>query len=634
MQHKHRSLIVNTSYNSSTVLHPVPVSAVKLTDRFWKSRLHIIHHSAIKQQYQKLVETGRIDNFSRVNDASEKPFTEPVFNDSDVYKWLEAAAWALASESDDELLLLVNKVIDLVIKAQHPDGYLNTYYALESKRERWTNIRDMHELYCAGHFFQAAVALKRCIGESRLLESAVRFADYLVSKFMSSENDPIEPPGHPEVEMALVELTRETGDRRYLRLAQSFLNARGKGRIGGSEYHLDHRPFLDLERLTGHAVRALYLCAGAADIAIETGDEQIIQTLKRLWKHMTTHLMYITGGVGSCHQGEAIGADFELPNAQAYAETCAAIATVMWAWRMLHLAAECQFADYIEHIMYNAVLPGVSIDGASYFYINPLTDDGTHRRKPWFHCACCPPNIARTIAKFPGLIYSVAEDAIWIHQYTANEATLMLPNGNSVSIHQRTRYPWDGNVIVEVLDNRLFSLNLRIPLWCGKNVEININGDLYPGIIHPGSYVSITRSWSIGDSVCIQFPMPLRIMKAHPHIRENTGKASLMRGPLLYCFEAIDNPHINLPDAALDPYQKASSIFQPDLLNGVQILEVPALEIPPGEAWNKALYREKQSITPPETKQTSLIAIPYFAWGNREPGQMMIWLSDTIESAS
>jgi len=632
MHHQHLSSIVDTTKSQFTKLKPVPSSAVKLTDRFWAPRLQTNRLISLRMQYRKLADTGRLDNFRRASGKRCTSYTEPVFNDSDVYKWLEATAWTLATESDHELWLLVDKTINEVLHAQRADGYLNTYYTLDRQHQRWTNIRDMHELYCAGHLIQAAVALHRCIGDTRLLESAIRFADYLVSQFSLSKQRELVPPGHPEIEMALVELSRETDDKRYLQLAQRFLDSRGKGLIGGREYHLDHQPFRDLQRLTGHAVRALYLCSGATDIALETGEQTLKHTLQQLWQHMTTHLMYITGGVGARHNGEAIGSDYELPNAQAYAETCASIAMLMWSWRLLQMDANCQYADYMEHLLYNAILSGVSLDGKSYFYVNPLMNDGIHRRESWFDCACCPPNIARTLAMMPGYIYSVSQDTVWVHQYATNESTLTLPGGDEVSILQRTRYPWNGNVIIEILDNCTLSLNLRIPGWCEKDVKINVNGDTYTQPVTPGTYVRISRSWSVGDSVCLQFDMPIRRMRAHPYVRENTGQVALMRGPLLFCVEAVDNPDVNLFDIVLQTEQTLTSSFRPDILNGVQIIESPVVVESPDDEWHQSLYREKQETHTQKKTTLTMTAIPYFAWGNRAAGQMLVWLHENHDA--
>jgi DUF1680 family protein len=621
--------IILSVKSNKVELKSVPVTNVKFTDRFWAPRLQVNNTITLHQQYTKLWETGRIDNFLRVIGKSDKPFTPPVFNDSDVYKWLEAASWGLAYASDQNLREKIDTVVDIVVQSQGTDGYINTYYALERESLRWENIRDMHELYCAGHLFQAAVAHHRCLGDSRLLECAMRFANYLCTHFLNADSQKTIPPGHPEIEMALVELWRETHNKKYLDLAQAFLDSRGHGLIGGREYHQDHIPFRNIHRLTGHAVRALYLSAGAADIAMEKDDLELKQVLQHLWQHLVSHQIYITGGIGSRHSGESIGRDYELPNGQAYAETCAAIAAVMWAWRMLQMEGECQYADYIEHIMYNAVLPGVSLDGTSYFYVNPLADDGTHRRQDWFQCACCPPNLSRILAMMPGMIYSVSDDTVWVHQYAANESTLTLPDGKIISILQRTRYPWDGNVIVEILNDCDISLCLRMPKWCDRPVEININGNEYTEISNPGTYIKISRKWAIGDSVCIQFPMPVKYMQAHPYIRENNGQTALMRGPILYCVEAVDHPNINLLDLMIDLENAATSSFQPHNLNGIQVLEVPAILSTPGPYWDGILYTERPSILSSPKQSIVMEAVPYFAWGNRSAGQMLVWLRES-----
>lgn len=621
-----RSYPTDTTASKNAVYKPVPITAIQLTDRFWAPRLEINRTVSLRQQYQKLVDTGRLDNFLRVAGRCEKSFTGHVFNDTDVYKWLEAVAWSLASAPDPELEDLADDVIDIVVAAQDENGYLNTYFSFDRKEERWSNIRDLHELYSAGHMFQAAIALHRCTGDTRLLKSAQRFADYLVKTFGSVAEEAVLPPGHPEVEMALVELYRETGHHPYLDLAVRFVDSRGKGRIGGREYHLDHQPFRELTRLTGHAVRALYLAAGGADMALEMDDDAMHTALKRLWNHLVNRQMYITGGVGAHHQGESIGADYELPNARAYAETCASIAAVMWAWRMLLKERSSQYADDLEHILYNGVLPGVSLDGSAYFYTNPLSDDGTHQREAWFGCACCPPNLARMLAMMPGFIYTATENAIWVHQYVANEAKIPLADNQDISILQRTRYPWDGNVIIEILNTCSLDLYLRIPSWCNDEVEININGELYRDNIIPGHYVRISRKWVLGDSVCIQFPMRVRTVEAHPYVRENTGQVALMRGPILYCVETADHPDVNLLDLVLHKNQSFTSVFDPKLLGGVQVIKANAMKKSPGIAWREKLYLEQQSAWIEQNEDVALVAVPYFAWGNRIAGQMLVWL--------
>ncbi len=399
-------VVVDTSRSPEARLRPVPLNAIRLTDEFWRPRRELNRNTTLKAQYLHLEKTGRLDNFRRVAGDFDGDFQGIFFNDSDVYKWLEGASWALATDQDAELAEMVASVVSLIERAQEADGYLNTYFALERGNQRWTNLRDMHELYCAGHLFQAAVAHSRVTGSERLLAVAQRFADLICATFGSRQGQIEGAPGHPEIEMGLVELARATGESRYLDQAAYFLGARGRGLIGGRAYHQDHVPFREADRLTGHAVRALYLSAGAADIVAELGDSELRRALNRLWDRMVSRQMYVTGAVGARHEGEAIGADFELPNARAYAETCAGIANVMWAWRMLQITGEAAYTDVMERALYNAALPGISLDGTTYFYVNPLAQDGAaegsgvHQREPWFVCLLSS-NIARTIAQMP-----------------------------------------------------------------------------------------------------------------------------------------------------------------------------------------------------------------------------------------
>jgi hypothetical protein len=629
-------VIVDTTHSPSAQLRPVPINAVTLTDEFWKPRRSLTRELTLKAQFAHLEDTGRLDNFRRAAGDLQCEFRGIYFNDSDVYKWLEGACWALADTHDSELADMVQGVAELIERAQAPDGYLNTYFTFDRSDQRWTNLRDMHELYCAGHFFQAAVAHSRVTGEGRLLAVAQRFADLICETFGVADGQMEGAPGHPEIEMGLAELSRATGVTRYLDQAAYFLNARGRGIIGGGAYHQDHVPFRDADRLTGHAVRALYLAAGATDIVAETGDQVLNAALSRLWNHMVSRQMYITGGLGSRHQGEAIGADYELPNAQAYAETCAGIADAMWAWRMLQVRGDATYADVMERALYNAALPGISLDGTAYFYVNPLAQDGVpepgssiHQRQPWFGCACCPPNIARTLAQMPGYLYSVSEGLVWVHTYAANEAILTLPEGLTVNLIQRTRYPWSGQVVLELLTPGEYGLNLRIPDWCGDadagdapSLSIN-NGPCRP-TVKSGEYVTVRRTWSVGDTVCIQMPMPIRRVRSHPAALENAGRVALMRGPLLYCLEAVDNPDVDLRDVSLPRDGQLSSSFRKDLLGGVQIITGEASEVVHDSAWSSALYK----ATPSEAQRRpfSITAVPYYAWANRGAGAMQIWL--------
>ncbi|HJQ29854.1 MAG TPA: beta-L-arabinofuranosidase domain-containing protein, partial [Rubrobacter sp.] len=409
-------VVVDTSRSSYARLRPLPLTDVQLSDHFWEPRRRVNREKTLPSQFEHIEETGRLDNFRRASGKIEAPFRGLYFNDSDVYKWLEAASWSLARDPDSELARMVDAAITEVEDAQQPDGYLNTYFTFERASERWTDF-DLHEMYCAGHLFQAAVAHFYATGSERLLRVAVRFADHICDVFGPEEQGKrLAVDGHEEIEMALVELFRATGNRRYLEQAKFFIDARGRGTLGDPygrfdpSYSQDHKPLREQDEVVGHAVRALYLYSGAADVYAEIGDAALLAALERLWHNMTTRRMYVTGGLGSRYEGEAFGGDYELPNERAYTETCAAIGSAMWNWRMLMLGGDARYADLIEHTLYNAVLPGISLDGGHYFYQNPLAADGTHRRRPWFGCACCPPNVARLLASLPGYFYGASRD--------------------------------------------------------------------------------------------------------------------------------------------------------------------------------------------------------------------------------
>jgi uncharacterized protein len=440
-----RAHVVDTSGSPHAHLRTLPLEAVSLADDFWEPRRRINREVTLPSQYRHLEETGRLDNFRRASGKIGGEYQGIYFNDSDVYKWLEAASWTLATDPDPDLERMVDDAITEIADAQRPDGYLNTYFTFEKAAERWTDF-DLHEMYCAGHLFQAAVANFRATGSERLLDVATRFADHICDTFGPEEEKRQAVDGHEEVEMALVELFRVTGEKRYLEGARYFIDARGHGLLGrpygqhDPSYSQDHEPLRNQSEVVGHAVRAMYLYSGAADVYAETGELELMEALRRLWMNMTTRRMYVSGGLGSRYEGEAFGKDFELPNERAYAETCAAIGSVMWNWRMLGIEGDARFADLIEHALYNAVMPGISLDGQHYFYQNPLADDGTHRRQPWFGCACCPPNVARLLASLPGYFYSTSEGAVWVHLYAEGAATVELDENRTINLRQRTRY--------------------------------------------------------------------------------------------------------------------------------------------------------------------------------------------------
>lgn len=640
--------VVDTIRSPHCRLRPVSLTSVRLEDPFWAPRLRTNREVTLPGQYEQCEQTGRIDNFRRAAGKKQIPFQGIYFNDSDVYKWVEAASYALAAHPDPRLEAMLKTVVTEIAGAPDTDGYLNTYFTFERKPERWANLRDLHELYCAGHLCQAAVAHHRATGEPTLLTVAMRFADHISATF--GPHGRPGAPGHEEIELALVELYRETGDERYLRQAQFFIDQRGQKPpvIGGSAYHQDHLPFRELEQVVGHAVRMVYLASGAADVYAETGEPALREALERLWHNMVERRSYVTGGIGARYEGEAFGADYELPNERAYAETCAAIGSVMWNWRMLALNGEARFADTLETALYNGVLSGLSLDGQSYFYQNPLADQGAHRRQPWFGCACCPPNIARLLASLPGYFYSTSQEGVWAHLYAAGVARLPLDAGPgadqspqpapAVTLTQRTGYPWDGEVeiAVETDAREPFSLFLRIPGWC-EGARAAVNGELSGGELQPGSYFEVRRYWRSGDTVTLSLPMPVRRVGCHPYAANNAGRVALARGPLVYCLEGVDHPGLDLRDMLLPADGELRASFEPELLGGVVVVQGDAVVAPP-RSWDPCLYRTvtARAGQPPE-KQTAadhgregepvaLQAVPYYAWANREAGPMRVWV--------
>lgn len=641
------AVVVDTSASPNAAHRPVPIGNVRLDDAFLVPRIRINREVTIPSQYTHLEETNRLRNFRRVAGDFDGPFDGIYFNDSDVYKWLEAASSAIAAKPDDpadDLHAMVDTVVALIEGAQDESGYVNTYFSVDRVDERWSNLRDRHELYCAGHLIQAAVAHHRATGSDRLLNVATRFADLICDTFgPASEGKREETDGHEEIELALIELYRTTDQGRYLEQARFFLDVRGHGTIGGSPYHQDATPLREQTEMVGHAVRAVYLNAGAADLLAERDDPGLRTALDRMFANMITRRSYVSGGIGSRWEGEAFGKDFELPNERAYAESCAAIGAIMWAWRMLTLRAEdnTRYADWIEHAFYNAMLPGLSLDGQAYFYQNPLADDGHHRRQPWFGCACCPPNIARVLAQLPGYVYSVTSrrfpesdgrhDSVWVHLFAEGTATIPLDAGGSVTLRQTTRYPWDGEIAIaiEALDEAGdFTLQVRVPGWA-SDASVEVNGErLPPSEAASGQYATMRRVWRVGDVVRLHLPMPPLRVVSHPRVAENAGRVALRRGPLLYCVEAADHPIGDVRDFVLPADAEIVAAQRPDDLGGIVVLTADAELESAAPGWDGALYRtlESSGRDQPGRSSVTLTAIPYYAWANRGSGPMTVWL--------
>ena len=626
--------MVDLSKSPFAKLYPISIENIRLEDSFWAPRIEILRRKTLPSQYDLMVKTGRIFNFRRASGKEKGDFKGYYFNDSDVYKWVEAVSYTLVYRYDEKLYCMVRKVIDDIIAAQDDDGYLNTYFTFERRKDRWKNLRDMHELYCAGHLFQAAIAFYRSTGEKDLLDTAIRFADHISNIFGPDKREGT--PGHPEIEMALVELYRLTKVKRYLDLAKFFLDNRGKGLIGGSIVLIDHKPFRELDEIVGHAVRSLYLNCGATDIYLETGEKGLWDTLTRLWSNMVGKKLYITGGAGSRYSGESFGDSFELPNYRAYCETCASIANIMWNWRMLMASGDSKYNSLIELILYNAALAGISLDGTKYFYVNPLADRGFHRRKTWFSCACCPPNIARLIASLPGYIYSISKDTINIHLYIQSKASILL-NDTVIKVEQYTNYPWSGDIKINIIpETRIdFTIGLFIPGWVEEaHIKYDLNkhtvynsSSIFPG---SGSYFKISNTWKNGvNKVYIYFKMPVRKVISHPHVLENTCKVALRRGPLVYCLEQVDND-FDVWDLVIDESTEFNVIDAPNLLNGIKVIEGNGIiyeykKYFEDESHQTILYRTINKMAM-KRRKVKFKAIPYYAWGNRRPGPMTTWI--------
>jgi DUF1680 family protein len=623
----HDAVIVDNRLSRLGRLHPLSLMDVRLQDAFWQPRREMNRTITLPYQYQQSEETNRLNNFRRVAGTYDGPFEGIYFNDSDVYKWAEAVAWTLATDYDPQLDQQLDEVIAIIAAAQDENGYLNTYYSLERKDQRWSNIKDMHELYCAGHLFQAAVAHHRATGKTSLLNVATRYADHIDRTF--GPNGRPGACGHPEIEMALIELARDTREQRYLELAHFFIEQRGQQppTISGSEYMQDHQPVREQTEVVGHAVRALYLYSGVTDLYTETGDETWDKAQETLWHNLVEQKTYITGGVGSRWEGEAFGADYELPNRRAYTETCAAIASVMWNWRLLLLKGEARFADAIENALYNGVISGISLDGRQYFYQNPLADRGKHRRSPWFGCACCPPNIARLLASLPGYFYSTSKEGLWVHLYASGMATAALEHGQKVTLEQHTEYPWDGTIElhIDVEQPATFSVFLRIPAWT-QGAQIQVNGEQAGVVAQPGSYAEIRREWKAGDTIRLELPMEVQLVESHPFVQNNHDRVAIVRGPLVYCVEQADHGDVDVWNLVLSTDGGANWEWQKEdnLLGGVVTIHTSAYARSL-EGWQHQLYKPYDSVKP-VYKPVQLKAIPYYAWANREAGPMQVWL--------
>lgn len=584
------------------LLAAVPFTDVKLSDQFWAPRIRTNREKSLPHNFKWCEETGRISNFAKAAGLVPGKFEGIFFNDSDVYKVLEGASYALADQRDPSLEKTVDEVIAKIAAAQQPNGYINTYFTVAEPEKKWTDFAVKHELYCDGHLIEGAVAHYQATGKKTFLNVATKLADHLDATFGPDKRH--EVCGHEEIELALVKLFQATGETRYLTLADFFLNLRGnkaqRAKLFGA-YAQDHIPVRQQREIVGHAVRAMYLYSGVADAASYSGDPALIETMRSIWHDVVHRKMYITGGIGARHEGEAFGEAFELPNDKAYCETCAAIGLAFWAHRLNLLHCDAQYVDVLERAIYNGILSGIALDGRHFFYVNPLASSGKHHRQPFFGCACCPSNVVRFVPSIPGYVYARNDAGIAVNLYVAGTATIEGRFGK-VKLTQVTDYPWDGWAVIRVEPERpaAFDIALRIPAWC-RGAKVAVSGKPVEKLQIRKGYAIIHRTWQGGETIELDLPMPVERMEAHPLVKADAGRVAVQRGPIVYCFEAVDNGG-KAKDIVLAREPKFTTELKRELLGGVTVI--------------RGLDSSGRTVT----------AIPYYAWDHRQPGEMIVWV--------
>ncbi len=614
-------------------IQPVPFTSVTIKDNFWSPRLETNRKVTIPYNFQKCKETGRLRNFAIAGGLEEGTFEGIFFNDSDVFKVIEGASYSLQVHNDPQLESFLDKLIAKIAAAQEKDGYLYTNRTINPEKaadgageKRWTNLQTYHELYNVGHLYEAAVAHFQATGKRSLLEVALKNAELIDNVFGPGKNMGV--PGHQEIEIGLVKLYRVTGEKRYLNLAKFFIDQRGnaeghnttEGKYAG-KYQQDHVPLAEQEEAVGHSVRAGYFYAGATDVAALTGETAYDEALDKIWNDIVYQKIYLTGGIGAEPKHEGFGPDYELPNATAYTETCAAIALMLWNHRMFLKSGDVKYMDVFERTLYNGFLAGVSLEGNTFFYPNPLEVDGVSKfnqgvcgRSPWFDCSCCPVNVVRILPSLPGYMYAVKGNEVYVNLYIGNETEIPLGNGN-LQLSQTTNYPWEGSVELEVLNKKAISavLKLRVPGWARNQVMdgdlyryndnhtpdlvVTINGEPSKTLINNGYITLENDTWAPNDKINISFEMPIRKVMSHELVVANKGKIALERGPLVYCAEEVDNPKGVLDLQIPEEGEELNYSFDAELLGGIG-----------------------------KIKGQTITAVPYYAWAHRKIGEMSVWL--------
>lgn len=617
---------------------PVPFTEVEITDSFWAGRILTNHRVTIPIAIARSRETGRIDNFMIAAGLKTGTFrTLYPFDDSDIYKIIEGAAYSLQMFPDPALEATIDSLITLIGLAQEEDGYLYTNRTIMGKQahewaglERWEKVDDLsHELYNLGHFFEAATAWYQATGKREILDIAVKSANLIVKDFGYGKIE--NWPGHQEVEIGLVKLYRVTGDRRYLDLARFFLDIRGRGTGTKKTYNQSHAPVIQQTEAVGHSVRAAYMWCGMADVAALTGDTGYIRAISALWEDVACRKLYITGGIGAAGGHEGFGGPYELPNERAYCETCAAIANGFWNHRMFLMTGDSRYIDVLERSLYNNVLSGVSLSGDRFFYPNPLESHGQHHRSEWFGCACCPSNISRFIPSMPGYIYAHSGSDLFVNLYVAGKTRFPV-NGDTLYLEQTGKMPWEGKILLTINTRKTLkaTLHLRIPAWATNSPfpgnlyawkdkadgapVVRINGKTIRWKQKNG-YILLSRKWKDGDRTELELPYQVRRITAHPSVAENKGKVALQLGPLVFCTEFADFQDPHLTGLLLEEDEPLSYRWEPEILGGINRITGRALQY---------------SLATPDTRveEVGFTAIPYYGWSHRGPGNMAVWIAE------
>ena len=626
-------------------IDPVPFTSVKVTDQFWGQRLKANREVTIPLAFSKCEETGRYDNFVKAaHPSGDYKVGGYSFDDTDVYKTIEGASYLLQTYPDKKLKKYIDSVLVIVAAAQEPDGYLFTARTMNPKHphewagsRRWEKVEELsHEFYNLGHMVEGAIAHYQATGQRNFLDIAIRYADCVCREIGDNPGQQVRVPGHQIAEMALAKLYTVTGDRKYLDQAKFFLDKRGYT-DRRDEYSQAHKPVVEQDEAVGHAVRAAYMYSGMADVAALTGDSAYIRAIDRIWDNIVGKKYYITGGIGATSQGEAFGKNYELPNMSAYCETCASIGNVYLNYRLFLLHGESKYYDVLERTLYNGLIAGVSLDGGSFFYPNPLESMGQHQRQPWFGCACCPSNVSRFIPSLPGYVYAVKDNQVYVNLYLSNKATLKIGR-KSVTLSQETRYPWNGDIALTVDKNSAgrFAMKLRIPGWVRNQVvpsdlytytdgkrlsyQVKVNGELQEAELGADGYFTVTRQWKKGDKVELHFDMEPRVVKANARVEADRGRVAVERGPLVYCAEWPDND-FDVLSVLLNRQPSFTVTEKPDLLYGLNQIQTPAQTLK---------YDAEGRLS---VQDVTLTLIPYYAWAHRGTGRMAVWLPSDVKAA-